>query len=294
MAAEKTDKRKNALMPGLYIAATPIGNLADASHRLIETLKTADLILCEDTRVTAKLCQAFGVETRRAPYHDHNAAQVRPDIVQKLVQGESICLVSDAGTPLISDPGYKLVAACREAGIEVFTVPGPCAAIAALSIAGLPSHDFYFAGFPPAKTGARISAFQKVAEWPTTLVYYESPQRLALCLSDMHAVFGDRKACIARELTKRFEQTYTGTLAELVDHFNGPDIAAPKGEIVILIAPPECERANVTPEEIDGFLEKALEHMSVRDAAAAASDTFNTPKRDLYTRALAIKKTGKE
>lgn len=271
------------LEPGLYVTATPIGNLGDMSRRAIETMKAVDLILCEDTRHTARLCQVYGVETPRAAYHDHNAAEVGPGLLDRLVDGARMCLVSDAGTPLISDPGYRLVRAARDAGVAVFTVPGPSAALAALSISGAPTDRFYFAGFPPSAEAARLGFLKKLAPIDATLIFYESPNRLAESLATMTSVFGDRRAVVARELTKIHEEAIEGSLGDLSRRYAA---AAPKGEIVIVVHPPPEPSANAA--DLDTFLEAALGQMSVRDAAAAAADAIGAPKRMAYERALAI------
>ncbi len=273
--------------PGLYVTATPIGNLADITYRAVEILKKADLILCEDTRQTAKLCAAYGVDTHRAPYHDHNAARVRPEIIKKLQDGAVICLVSDAGTPLISDPGYKLVRDAREAGVAVFPLPGPSAAIAALSAAGAPSDQFLFAGFLPAKQGARGKALEKLANVDATLIFYETAPRLGDALTAMMAALGDRKAVVARELTKLHEEFRTGSLSELANVY---DDAPPKGEIVIVVFPPEEKAADAS--DIDAFLKAALGEGSVKEAAAAAAETFSIPRKEAYARALQLKDSG--
>ncbi len=271
------------LEPGLYVTATPIGNLGDISRRAIETMKVADLILCEDTRHTARLCQAYGVETPRAAYHDHNAAEVGPGILERLVGGARICLVSDAGTPLISDPGYRLVRAARDAGVAVFTIPGPSAALAALSISGAPTDRFYFAGFPPAADAARLVFLKKLAAIDATLVFFESPNRLAASLAAMAVAYGGRNAVVARELTKIHEEAIEGTLHELSRRYAA---APPKGEIVIVVHPPAVPPADAS--DLDAFLTQALEQMSVRDAAAAAAEALGAPKRLAYERALGL------
>ncbi|MEQ1931786.1 MAG: 16S rRNA (cytidine(1402)-2'-O)-methyltransferase [Parvularculaceae bacterium] len=271
------------LDPGLYVAATPIGNLKDVTYRVIEALSACDTILCEDTRQTAKLCAAYGVKTERRAYHEHNAERTRPEIIARLKEGARICLVSDAGTPLISDPGYKLVREARDAGVSVFPLPGPCAAIAALSAAGAPTDRFLFAGFAP--TGAaRLAFFRKFAAAPSCLVFYETGPRLAESLRDMEEAFGDRKAVIARELTKIHEEFREGALSALAD---GYAIAQPRGEIVVIVFPPAAPAP--TPAEIDAFLAAALPEMSVRDAAAAAADGFGVTRREAYERALRLK-----
>lgn len=270
--------------PGLYVTATPIGNLADITYRAVEILKKADLILCEDTRQTAKLCAAYGVETPRAPYHDHNAAKVRPDIIKKLQDGAVICLVSDAGTPLISDPGYKLVREARDAGIAVFPVPGASASLAALSAAGAPSDKFFFAGFLPSKQGARAKALEKLARLDATLIFYETAPRLGDALAAMVAALGERKAVVARELTKLHEEFREASLAELAAAYQA---APPKGEIVVIVFPPEEKAAEAG--DVDAFLTAALGEMSVKEAAAASAEQFSIPRKEAYARALQLK-----
>ena len=273
-----------SLKPGLYVTATPIGNLGDITYRAVETLKSADLILCEDTRQTAKLCAAYGIETKRTPYHDHNAARVRPDIIKKLQDGAVIALVTDAGTPLISDPGFKLVRDVRAAKIDVFPVPGAAAVIAALSAAGAPSDRFFFAGFLPAKSGARDQALQDVAAIPATLAFYETASRLASSLISMSAILGDRQAIVARELTKLHEEFRDGRLSDLAAHYG---TAPTKGEVVILVHP--AERVAATPEDLDAFLRKALGTATVKEAAKEAAAKLNVPRKEAYSRALQIK-----
>ena len=274
------------LKPGLYVTATPIGNLGDITYRAVAALKAADLILCEDTRHTARLCSAYDIRTERAPYHDHNGARVRPGIIEKLMNGAIICLVSDAGTPLISDPGYKLVRDARDAGIDVFPVPGANAAIAALSAAGMPSNEFHFAGFPPAKQAARREFLERLRTIQATLIFYESASRLGDSLGDMATVFGDRRATVARELTKTFEEFRAGLLSDLTEKYGE---AAPKGEIVVIVegAPAQA----FTQADIDVFLGEALSGLSVRDAAAQAAEQFGINRKAAYTRALELKNT---
>ncbi|WP_425410593.1 16S rRNA (cytidine(1402)-2'-O)-methyltransferase [Hyphococcus sp.] len=273
--------------PGLYVTATPIGNLKDMTYRAVEIMKGADLILCEDTRQTAKLCAAYGVETRRAPYHDHNAARVRPGILKQLAEGAVICLVSDAGTPLISDPGYKLVRAARDAGAAVFPIPGASAAIAALCAAGAPSDQFHFAGFAPQKPGARAKFLEKLSTVDATLIFYETAPRLAESLRALSEHLGDRKAVVAREITKMHEAFHEGSLSEMAARFADAPV---KGEIVIVVHPPE--RGEADEAEIDDFLKNALQTMRVRDAAAAAADALGVSRNDAYARALVLKDDG--
>lgn len=277
-----------ALEPGLYVAATPIGNLNDVTYRVIDALKSADLILCEDTRHTARLCAAYAIDTPRAPYHEHNAARARPGIVKKLKEGAAICLVSDAGTPLISDPGYRLVREARDAGVRVAPLPGPCAAIAALSAAGAPTDRFLFAGFPPPRAAARKTFFKELATVRATLVFYETAARLSDSLAAMGAAFGDRRAAVARELTKINEEIREGRLGGLAADFSANP---PKGEIVVIVHPPE--KTPVGEGEIEAFVEQALAEMSVRDAAAAAAEAFGVSRRAAYELALRLKGAGR-
>lgn len=274
----------NALPPGLYIVATPIGNLSDLSPRAAEVLAQADLIAVEDSRVTAKLLHHIGARRPMLPYHDHNAERVRPQLLERM-RGGAVALVSDAGTPLISDPGYKLVRDARAAGIAVTTIPGPAAAVAALTLAGLPTDRFLFLGFLPAKAGAKAAAIAEVAAIRATLVLYESGPRLAATLEALHRGLGDREAAVAREISKRFEETVTGTLGELAARYAD---AAPKGEIVVVVAPPgEAEAAGEA--EIDGALEEAMTRLSPSRAAAEVAERLGVPKRQAYERALKLK-----
>lgn len=273
------------LEPGLYVAATPIGNLGDVTYRVIETLKAVDRILCEDTRHTARLCAAYGIATPRAPYHEHNAASARPGILSALKGGARMALVSDGGTPLISDPGYKLVAEARAAGVKVTPLPGACAAVAALSAAGAPTDRFLFAGFAPAKAGQRAAFFEGLARADATLVFYESPQRLAESLAAMERAFGPRRAVVARELTKIHETFDDDALDLLAARYAS---APTRGEIVVIVHPPG-PAAPPSAQDIDAFLREALAAMSVREAAAAAAEAFGMPRKDAYARALAIK-----
>jgi len=275
------------LEPGLYVTATPIGNLGDITYRAVETLKAADLILCEDTRQTAKLCAAYGVKTPRTAYHEHNAERVRPGIIKKLQDGATVCLVTDAGTPLISDPGYKLVREARDADVQVSPLPGPSAFVAALSAAGAPSDRFFFAGFPPSKSGARDKLLKSLKDVNATLIFYETGPRLVASLRAMSNVFGDRQGAVARELTKIHEDVREDRLSALADHYEN---APAKGEIVALVYPAAAVEAG--DEDIDAFLRDALEDMSVRDAAAAAAETLGVSRSTAYARALRLKDDG--
>jgi len=269
------------LAPGLYVVATPIGNLGDLSPRAADVLRRADLVLAEDKRVTAKLLAFAGARPRMATYHDHSGEADRDAIVARL-GGEAIALVSDAGTPLISDPGYKLVRAARSAGHAVRTVPGPSAAIAALTLAGLPTDRFLFAGFLPARAKARADAIAELAPVRATLVLYESGPRLGEALAALGAGLGERDAAVAREITKLHEECVTGTLAELAERYAQ---SAPKGEIVIVVGPPP-EREQASDAELDAALDEALEQMSPSRAAAEVAARLNVPRKRAYARAL--------
>lgn len=274
-----------ALAPGLYIVATPIGNLGDISLRAISTLARASLIACEDTRVTARLLAHHAITTRMTPYHDHNGAAVRPGLIARAAS-EAIALVSDAGTPLISDPGYRLVAEARAAGIAVRSVPGPCAAIAALSIAGLPTDRFLFAGFLPARAHARAAAIAELAAVPASLVFYESGPRLAATLAALHAGLGDRPAAVGRELTKRFEEMVTGPLSALAGHWAAP----PRGELVVVVGPP-LPAPPADAGALDAALHSALaQGASIKDAARTVAAALSLPRSDVYARALALRR----
>lgn len=264
--------------------ATPIGNIRDVTLRALDVLATADILACEDTRVTAKLLRVYGITAAQwFPYHEHNAEKMRPKLMERLHAGAVVALVSDAGTPLVSDPGYKLVREAVAGGIAVHAVPGPSAAIAALVSAGLPSDRFLFAGFPPPRHAARLSTFRELAQVPASLVFFESARRLAACLADMAAVFGPREAAVARELTKLHEEIRRDTIEALARHYD--EAGPPKGEVVIVVAPPRNEAAAV---DIDSLLREALDGMSLRDAAATVSAATGTPRRDVYARALAL------
>ncbi|MDX2143758.1 MAG: 16S rRNA (cytidine(1402)-2'-O)-methyltransferase [Rhodospirillaceae bacterium] len=267
---------------GLYVVATPIGNLGDLSARAIATLKAADVVACEDTRVTAVLLRRFGIATPMTAYHDHNAERVRPKLLAQLREGATVALVSDAGTPLISDPGYKLVKECVESGIAVVPIPGPSAPLAALMAAGLPTDRFYFGGFLPQKSAARRSALEDVKSLKATLVFFESPHRLATTLADMAQVLGERPAAVGREITKLHEEFKRGPLGVLARDFGDGNV---RGEIVIVV-----DGADEQPVAIDveAALRDALKTSSVRDAAETVSKLTGQPRREIYARALAI------
>ena len=272
------------LEPGLYIVATPIGNLGDLTPRAAETLRRVGLIAAEDTRVTAKLLHHIGSTRPMTPYHDHNADAVRPRLIARM-RDEAVALVSDAGTPLISDPGYKLVRDARAAGVPVTTLPGPCAAVAALTLAGLPTDRFLFAGFLPAKPGARGSAIDELKSLRATLVFYESGPRLGASLAALAERLGPRPAAVAREISKRFEEVADGDLATLATRYAD---APPKGEIVIIVGPPGDEAA-ATVEDLDAALERALDGAPLKTAVAEVAATLGLPKKQVYARALELK-----
>ena len=274
----------SGLVPGLYIVATPIGNLSDLSPRAASVLANADLIAVEDSRVTAKLLRHIGVKRPMIPYHDHNAEQVRPRLMAELPR-KAIALVSDAGTPLISDPGYKLVREARAAGHNVTTIPGPCAAIAGLTLAGLPSDRFLFAGFLPAKEKARKDTIADFAAIKASLIFYESGPRLAATLTALFQTLGNREAAVAREISKAYEETVTGTLESLADRYAD---TPPKGEIVIIVAPPSESRL-APASDADAMLTEALLRLPAAKAAAEVSKATGLPRAMLYDRAVQMK-----
>ena len=274
-------KSTPSLAPGLYVVATPIGNLGDMTLRAIEVLQQASVIACEDSRVTGRLCQRFGIETPLTPYHDHVADLVRPALVRR-AGTEAVALVSDAGTPLISDPGYKLVRDCKAARVTVTSIPGACAAVAALCVAGLPSDRFCFAGFLPTKDAARRRALQDVADIPATLIFYESPQRLGESLAAMASVLGDRPACIARELTKLHETLYEGSLTALAARFASGIV---KGEVVIVAGPPLAQPREAV--DLDALLDEALARAPLKQAVAEVTAATGLPRKQVYAKALA-------
>jgi len=275
-----------ALAAGLYIVATPIGNLGDITLRALEVLRRVELIACEDTRVTATLARRFELSTERVAYHDHNADIMRPKLLARLQAGAAVALVSDAGTPLVSDPGLKLVQAAVTAGIAVTAIPGPSAMLAALMVAGLPTDRFLFAGFLPPKQGQRRQALGELARVPATLVFFETAPRLAEALADMTDVLGDRPAAIARELTKLHEEVRRGGLGELAMHYGAGE--APRGEIVLVVGPPAADVPALSAEELDQRIGDALRTRSVREASAAVAAETGLPRREIYARALAL------
>jgi 16S rRNA (cytidine1402-2'-O)-methyltransferase len=272
--------------PGLHLVATPIGNAADITLRALEVLRQVDVIACEDTRVSAKLLALHGISTARIAYHDHNAARMRPRLIAQLQRGQRIALISDAGTPLVSDPGYKLVRAALEAGVPVHAAPGASAPLTALLLSGLPCDRFFFAGFLDSRQTARRKDLASLAAIPATLIFFESPQRLAASLADMAATLGDRPAAVARELTKFYEEVARDNLSALAARYETD--GAPKGEIVVVVGPPlEVE---ATADELDRQLIAALATASVRDATATVAAATGLPRKTVYARALTLAK----
>lgn len=268
--------------------ATPIGNARDISLRALDALKSATVICAEDTRVTAKLLAIHGISRPLLPYNDHNGAAMRPKVLARLAAGQKVVLVSDAGTPLVSDPGYKLVRAALEAGLPVHAVPGPSAVLAGLTLSGLPSDRFLFAGFLPHRAGERQTALAGLSGIPATLIFFESAQRLAESLAAMAAALGERPAAVARELTKLHEEVRRAPLSELAAHYEAH--GAPRGEVTILVGPPLDARPDWT--RIDAALTQALAFMPVRAAADMIAALTGAPRKPIYTRALEIKNDG--
>jgi 16S rRNA (cytidine1402-2'-O)-methyltransferase len=278
---------KGGLKAGLYLVATPIGNLQDLTLRGIEILQNADVIACEDTRVSGKMLSRHAIDTRMKAYHEHNAERARPELLRIIEAGGAVALISDAGTPAISDPGLRLVNACIDQGLEVTAAPGANAAITGLILSGLPTDRFLFAGFLPTKTSQRSKELAELAAVPATLIFYESAKRLAAALSDMAKQLGDRPAAVTRELTKLHEEIRRGTLPELTQHYQ--ETGAPKGEIVIVIGPP-LKKAALSGAELDELIHQALPDKSVRDVAAELAQETGLPKRQIYARALELSK----
>jgi 16S rRNA (cytidine1402-2'-O)-methyltransferase len=274
------------LAPGLHIVATPIGNLRDISFRALATLAAADAILAEDTRTSKTLLAHYGIATPLLPYHEHNAAQMRPKVLAKLREGGKLALISDAGTPLVSDPGYKLVAELVAEGLPVTGIPGPSAVLAALVLAGLPTDRFFFEGFLPPKSAARRTRLTELAAIPGTLVFFESPRRVAEMLADAAAVLGARAGAVARELTKYHETVRRGTLPELAAHYENEEEA--RGEIVVIIGPPGAAELLPAGDVIDERLRTALASVSLKEAVAQVAAETGQPRRKVYARALEL------
>jgi 16S rRNA (cytidine1402-2'-O)-methyltransferase len=277
------------LEPGLYLVATPIGNLADITLRALVTLNLADEIYCEDTRHSRTLLSHYGLTTKLSAYHEHNATTERPRILAKLDAGRRIAIISDAGTPLISDPGFKLARSALDQGHRVISLPGPSAALAALTSSGMPSDCFLFAGFLPPRSGQRRTRLSELASVPSTLVFFEAPQRLAEALTDMLAVLGDRPAAIARELTKLHEDLRRGTLATLTAEMTGADV---RGEIVVVVGPPLA--AAVTDEQIVEQLATLRASLSLRDASRMLAETLGIAKTRVYDLGVKMKRPSNE
>lgn len=275
------------LESGLYVTATPIGNARDITLRALDVLKGCDAIAAEDTRVTSKLLSIYGISKPLFAYNDHNGERERPKILARLGRGERVALVSDAGTPLVSDPGYKLVRAALAEGYPVHAIPGASAPLAALTLSGLPSDRFLFAGFLSHKSGERKSTLEELRPLRSTLIFFDSPQRLGDSLSDMAAVLGPRTAIVARELTKKFEEIRRGDLATLAAHY--AKAAAPKGEVTLVVAP--GEETGPSWERAERLLDAALEFMPVRAAADLIAEALDLPRRETYARALAKRKS---
>lgn len=278
--------RSKPLPPGLYVVATPIGNLRDITLRALDVLDRADLVACEDTRVTGRLLTHFGIAARLVSYNDHNAERARPAIIERLTEGGIVALCSDAGTPLVNDPGYKLVREAAAAGAAVYAAPGASAPLAALAVAGLPTDRFLYAGFLSAKSGQRRQQLAELAAVPASLVFLESPKRLAAALADMADVLGTREAAVARELTKLHEEVRRAPLAELAQTY--ADMPPPKGEVTLVVGPPAAA-GPADDAEVDRRLADALAAGSLRDAAERVAVDTGRAKRDVYNRALALK-----
>ncbi|MCP5080644.1 MAG: 16S rRNA (cytidine(1402)-2'-O)-methyltransferase [Alphaproteobacteria bacterium] len=271
------------LEPGLYVVATPIGNLGDITLRALATLAAADLVFCEDTRISRRLLERYGITARLSTYHDHNGDKVRPQILDKLENGASVALISDAGTPIVSDPGYKLVKAARERGIEVYPLPGPSAPIAGLAKSGLPSDRFFFGGFLPVKQGARRKILSELSGLRATLIFFDTGNRIAASLADVAETLGARHVVVTRELTKLHEQALSGEAGPLAQ-----TIGKQRGEITLLIAPPEGG-VEMSDERIEEALRSALAELPVGKAASRVAKELGVSRQDLYDRALDLK-----
>ena len=274
------------LVSGLYLVATPIGNAADITLRALDVLSRADIVLCEDTRTSGKLMKMYDIQATMQPYHEYNAERVRPMIMKHLSQGKVVAMISDAGMPLVSDPGYKMVKACVKEGVMVTAAPGPSATLTALVISGLPTDRFFFQGFLPPKTGARQKSLCEISTIPGTLIFLESAKRLAASLADMNNVLGNRPAAVGRELTKFYEEIRRGNLDELATYY--ACAGAPKGEITLCVGPP-LAISPPSDEKLDVMLKKALISHSVKEVEAHFSITTGLSKRVLYNRALVLK-----
>jgi 16S rRNA (cytidine1402-2'-O)-methyltransferase len=272
-------------VPGLHLVSTPIGNLGDVTLRALETLAGVDIIACEDTRITRRLTERYGISALLKPYHEHNAALARPKILERLAQGASIALVSDAGTPLISDPGFKLVREACAAGHQVIALPGPSSVLAALAVAALPTDRFFFEGFLPPKETARRARLTELARIDATLVMFESGNRVEDSLRDLADIMGARDAAICRELTKLHEEVRRAPLPELAKSAGALET---RGEFVLVIGPPAASAGIMAESDLDELLRSALKHDSVKDAVAHAVEVSGRPRREIYARALEL------
>ena len=272
-------------VPGLYLVATPIGHLGDITLRALETLAGVDIIACEDTRITRRLTERYAISAQLKPYHEHNAVLARPKILERLARGASIALVSDAGTPLISDPGFKLVREVCAAGHAVIAVPGASAVLTALSVAALPTDRFFFEGFLPAKEGARRTRLTELAKVDATLVMFESGNRVQDTLADLADIMGARDAAICRELTKMHEDIKRAPLSELA---RDAGTLETRGEFVLVVGPPPADTLVMTADDLDDLLRSSLQRDSVKDSVAHAVELSGRPRREVYARALEL------
>lgn len=282
---DKPTAETRTLQAGIYIVATPLGNIRDITLRTLEILRAADLVLCEDTRVSRKLLTHYGITTPLKAFHDHNESKMIPSLLARLREGKSLALISDAGTPLICDPGYKLVRAAIAEGIPITALPGPSAAINALILSGLPNHRFFFAGFMPAKSAVRLRDLESLRHIPATLIFYESPQRLQETLEDLREHFLTRQIVVAREMTKKFEEVIRGSLMSVTDHFSKNPA---RGEIVLLIGPPAQEDNLWIEENLAHALETALKKSGLKEAVLEVSALSGVPRKIVYQKALDI------
>ncbi len=280
----KETPKSVAMKPGFYLVATPIGNLRDITFRALDVLSSVDLVVCEDTRVTGKLMNAYGFKKKMQVYNDHSTDHQREYLIQCAAEGQSIAVLSDAGTPLVSDPGYKLVRGAVEQNLYVTSIPGPNAALPALQLSGLPTDQFSFLGFLPPKTTARQNTLKKWEAAPGSLIIYETGPRLLDSLQDMRQTLGNREAAVMRELTKMYEEVQRGKLSDLIVHYT--KIGAPKGEIVVVLGQAVAEI--VSTESIEKQIKSALEKMSVRDAAEMVAQATGKPKKTIYTLTLKL------
>jgi len=280
-----TQIQSGALEPGLYIVATPIGNLRDITLRALDILTSADLVLAEDTRRARILLGAYSIKASVSAYHDHNVAKKLPGVIKNISEGKSVALISDAGTPLVNDPGYKLARACIAEGLPVFAAPGASAVLAGLVSSGLPPDRFMFAGFLPPKSAARCSALREVEAVPASLIYFETAKRIKACLGDMQSVLGDRQVAIARELTKKYEEILRGSISELTARIDETPL---RGEIVVIIAPPEAQE-KWDEATIRAALLPLIKTEGVKRAAARVAEKSGHKKRDIYAAAITIK-----